>query len=52
MRIQHYSIHTESTYIEWIKRYMYYHNMQSREDLQYGNKGRSLNNSITHFNNW
>ena len=33
MRLHHYSIHTERTYCDWIRRYAVYHRMQSREDL-------------------
>jgi integron integrase len=33
MRLHHYSIHTERTYCDWIKRYIRYHNMISRQDL-------------------
>jgi len=33
MRLHHYSIHTERTYIEWITRYVQFHHMKSREDL-------------------
>ena len=34
MRLKHYSIHTERTYCDWIKRYVQYHRITSREDLQ------------------
>jgi len=33
MRLRHYSIHTERTYCDWIKRYIRYHDMTSRQDL-------------------
>ena len=36
MRRRHYSIHTERAYRDWIKRYVRYHNMQSRDDLRHG----------------
>lgn len=36
MRVKHYSIHTERTYCDWIKRFVQYHKMTSREDLQNG----------------
>lgn len=36
MRLQHYSIHTERTYIDWIKRYIRFHHMQQREQLEGG----------------
>ncbi|MFH2045131.1 MAG: integron integrase [Pseudomonadota bacterium] len=36
MRLHHYSIHTERTYCDWIKRYVLFHNMKSREDLVEG----------------
>ena len=33
MRVHHYSIHTERSYLDWIKRYIHFHHMRSREDL-------------------
>ena len=33
MRLHHYSIHTERTYRDWIKRYLGYHEMRGRQDL-------------------
>ena len=36
MRLHHYSIHTERTYIDWIKRYIAFHRMKSRDDLADG----------------
>lgn len=36
MRLKHYSIHTERTYCDWIKRYVSYHKMTSRDDLVNG----------------
>jgi len=33
MRLHHYSIHTERTYSDWIKRYIRYHRMTDRQDL-------------------
>jgi integron integrase len=38
MRMKHYSIHTERTYCDWIKRYIAFHNMTSRADLKNGEK--------------
>ena len=32
MRLHHYSIHTERSYIDWIKRYIQFHLMRSRQD--------------------
>ena len=34
LRLQHYSIHTERSYVDWIVRYVRFHKMQSRADLQ------------------
>jgi site-specific recombinase XerD len=34
MRLKHYSIRTETSYCDWIKRYAKFHAMRSREDLQ------------------
>ncbi len=33
MRLHHYSIHTERSYLDWIKRYIAFHHMRSRADL-------------------
>ena len=32
LRIHHYSIHTEQTYCNWIKRYIQYHTITCREE--------------------
>lgn len=47
MRLHHYSIHTERTYIEWIKRYVQHHHMQTREDLQHGEE--KVEEFLTHL---
>ena len=36
MRRRHYSIDTERAYRDWVKRYVRFHNMQSRDDLRHG----------------
>jgi len=36
MRLHHYFIHTERTYIEWMRRFSQFHNMHSRNDLAGG----------------
>ncbi len=38
MRLKHYSIHTERSYCDWIKRFVAYHKMSSRQDLKNGEK--------------
>jgi integron integrase len=38
MRLHHYSIHTERSYIDWIKRYVRFHKMSCREDLADGER--------------
>ena len=38
MRRNHYSIHTERTYCDWIKKYIHFHGMNSRNDLKDGEK--------------
>ena len=38
MRRRHYSIHTERAYRDWIRRYVRFHNMQSRDGLRHGEK--------------
>ena len=34
MRLHHYSIHTERTYCEWIKKYVTFHDMNLDDDLK------------------
>ena len=36
LRLHHDSIHTEGSYLDWIKRYVHFHQMRSREDLADG----------------
>jgi len=36
MRLHHYFLHTERTYVDWIKRYVHFHQMQRCEDLDGG----------------
>ena len=36
MRLDQYSLHTERAYLDWIKRYVHFHQMQQREDLAGG----------------
>jgi integron integrase len=38
LRVHHYSIHTETSYVDWIKRYIRFHGMLSREDLADGER--------------
>ena len=38
MRLHHYSIHTERSYIDWIKRHVAFHRMSCREDLADGER--------------
>ena len=33
MRLKHYSIRTERTYADWVRRYVQFHRMKSREEL-------------------
>jgi len=33
MRLNHYSIHTERTYSDWIKQYVKFHKMLDRSEL-------------------
>ena len=36
IRVKRYSIHTERSYCEWIKRYILFHNIKNRDDLNNG----------------
>jgi integrase len=38
LRLRHYSIHTERSYVDWIKRYVHFHHMRCRADLADGEK--------------
>lgn len=38
LRLKHYSIHTERSYCDWIKKYVLYHKMTSRQDLNGGER--------------
>ena len=38
MRLHHYSIHTQRTYLDWTKRYVQFHHMQIRDDLADGER--------------
>jgi site-specific recombinase XerD len=38
MWLHHYSIHTERTYCDWIKKFVQFHDMKSRNDLSDGEK--------------
>ena len=38
LRLYHYSIHTERSYLDWIKRYVHFHHMRCRDDLADGEK--------------
>lgn len=55
MRLHHYSIHTERTYCDWIKRYIQYNNMTGRHDLIDGSEHCSLQSSsfeVICFRKW
>jgi len=47
MRRGHYSIHTERSYCDWIKRYVFFHSMKSREDLEGGEE--KIESFLTHL---
>lgn len=47
MRRRHYSIRTEQSYCGWIKRYVAFHKMRSRDDLQDGE--RKIEQFLTHL---
>ena len=47
MRLHHYSIHTERTYLDWTKRYVQFHHMQTRDDLADGE--RKIEEFLTHL---
>ena len=47
MRLKHYSVHTERSYCDWIKRYVRFHGMSSRNDLKDGEK--KVEEFLTHL---
>jgi integron integrase len=47
MRLKHYSIHTERSYCDWIKRYVLFHKMTSRDDLAGGEE--KIEQFLTHL---
>ncbi len=47
MRLKHYSIHTERSYCDWIKRFVAYHKMSSRLDLKDGEQ--KIEQFLTHL---
>lgn len=47
MRLKHYSIHTERSYCDWIRRYVLFHKMTSRDDLAGGEK--KIEQFLTHL---
>ncbi|MBU2591188.1 MAG: phage integrase N-terminal SAM-like domain-containing protein [Nitrospinae bacterium] len=47
MRLHHYLIHTERTYCDWIKKFIQFHDMKSRNDLSEGQKKIEL--FLTHL---
>jgi len=47
MRLYHYSIHTERSYCDWIRRYIIFHNMTSRADLKNGSE--RIEQFLTHL---
>ena len=36
IRLRHYSIHTERAYCDWIQKFIHFHNMKSRDELENG----------------
>ena len=47
MRLKHYSIHTERSYCDWIKRYVQYYRMTGRDDFNDGEK--KIERFLTHL---
>lgn len=47
MRLNHYSIHTERAYCDWIKRYVLFHEITSRDDLAGGEE--KIERFLTHL---
>jgi hypothetical protein len=47
MRLHHYSIRTEHSYYDWIRRYIKYHIVKSRNDLVH--EERKVETFLTHL---
>ncbi len=47
MRRRHYSIRTEHSYRSWVKRYILFHKMRSRDDLKDGEP--KIKSFLTHL---
>lgn len=45
MCLHHYSIHTERSYCDWIRRFALYHHMQSRDDMINGKKSKPFSHT-------
>ncbi len=50
IRRKHYSIHTERSYCDWIKRYINFHNMLSKDGLKDGES--KIEQFLTHLIFW
>ena len=48
MRLRHYSIHTERSYSDWIKRYVRFHGMKERDELFSGSESK-VERFLTHL---
>lgn len=48
LRIKHYSIYTERSYCEWIKKFILFHKMQEREEL-FDNSERKIEEYLSHL---
>ncbi|NOQ36530.1 MAG: integron integrase [Methylococcaceae bacterium] len=48
MRLKHYSIHTETSYCDWIKRFILFHKMQIKEELFIRPEGK-IEDFLTHL---
>ena len=48
MRRRHYSIHTERSYVDWIKRYIHFYKMQERRELLAG-KDQKVEDFLSHL---
>ena len=45
LRVKHYSIRTEQTYTDWIKRYIYFHDKRHPKDMG----ARDIESFLTHL---
>jgi hypothetical protein len=47
IRVKHYSIRTEQAYVQWVKRYLFFHGMRHPNEM--GNRGSTVKPDFSRF---